>query len=316
MSAASDGSAPGAVVYTASPIDIGAAIGRVRARVRALSEPKLYELAFALAVMSRQGLVTSWHSWDTPPPATARRVGRRTFVDALWSLFGTSPSGLLHEGAPVIAQLDGPNRVMIDVFYDAQREPLTLVGDKRIPGTTRNSVKLRLDDPNWLWNPQVSATTAQAAEHNPVNAMNQQNGVRCGLPTSIAAVAAGGPSQAYGVDRRSCEHRVVPADGEPKCLLNDQVCGGQGDGAARETTKPRLLAPPSPSAGEGEYVLLPRALADLVGQATKNGAELPAASDLSLIASWCQNPAARYLDHMRLLSLIGADGLRLLTRRS
>jgi len=300
------------VVYTASPVEVRAAVERIRERVRALAEPKLYEFAVALTVLTRKGEATAWQSWDSPPPQFANTFGRPEVVGAMWTLFGTTPTALLHTNAAVIAQMSNPTRIMLDVFYDAQRSTLTLVGDVRIQGQ-RDSVKLTIDDPSWIWSSQpMPSMPATVREYNPVNSMNQQNGVRCALPASEAiASSPTNPAKVYAVGRKDCPLRQVVSDAEPTCRLNGGVCGGQGSGTARETTKPRLLAPAVP--GGSPHLVLPRTIESLVAQATKGGEKLPAASDLSLLVTWCYTGGEGNQDLMRLPSLFGPRGLRLLT---
>lgn len=298
------------VVYTTTPAEVKAAVANIRSRLRNLAEPRLYHTAVALTVLYRTGRATEWRSWDTPPPVTAVRFGRRELIGAMWEMFGTKPHALLRADAPLLAQMNRPSRVMLDVLYGANG-PLTLVGNMRVAADSRrDSAKLELDDSNWLW----GATTSQVrlAEYNPVNTIYQQNGIGCAWPTSEAVGdSPPDPAAIYGVDRAQCPKRRNADGKEPTCAINGAVCGGQGDGAARAVTKPRLLAPPSPQSEA--YVVLPESVKMLVAQATRGGKILPLASDLSLYVSWCHTGGSGTQDATRLPSLLGAQGLRLLT---
>ncbi len=173
------------------------------------------------------------------------RFGRPQLVEAMWEMFGTRTAALLHADAPVIQQLNNPTRVMLDVLYGANG-PLTLVANSRAVDSRRDSAKLSIEDGSWIWStPAVGASEVRLAEYNPVNTINQQNGIGCAFAAADAVATS--PSDAaslYAVDRKSCPKRREVTSDEPKCAINDAVCGGQGDGAARETTKPRLSPRP------------------------------------------------------------------------
>jgi len=303
-------------VYAAAPRDLHDAIDRVRTRLAALAEPRLYQVAVQLTVMSRSTRATSWQAWDSPPPNSAIQFGRAEIVAAMWSLFGTRTSALLRPGSPVDQQLGNPQRVMLDILFDAKRR-LTLTADKPTPTSPHreDSVKLTIDDASWVWAPSGAGTSvpSNVVEYNPVNSLLVQNGIGCLLPAQDAAQHPAGPAALYSVARADCPARRVPVDGEPTCSLasKHQVCGGQGDGGGRAVTKPRLLAPAKP--GDSSFLILPGTIPTLVNQATRNGAQLPKAQDLSLITAWCHANGVGTLNHSRLLGLLGAPGLSLLT---
>jgi len=300
------------VVYTVGPAEVRLAVESIRARVKDLAEPRLYWLAVTLTILCRTGEATAWQSWDTPPPATAKRFGKVEVVGAMWQMFGTKTTALLHAGSGVGQQLNSPTRVMLDLLYGANG-PLTLVGNAKVATERRDCAKLTIDDGSWLWStPVTGGPKARLAEYNPSNSRNQQNGVGCALAASDAVAASPThPAGMYAVERKDCPKWHMAIGGEPTCSINGGVCGGQGDGAARETTKPRLLAPPSP--GVAAYLVLPGTVEALVAQATKTGAQLPAANDLSLVVSWCHTNGSGAQDATRLPSLFGANGLHLLT---
>ncbi len=301
-------------VYGAAASDVHAAVDRVRTRVKALAEPRLYQTAVMLTVLLHSHKATGWLSWSSPPPSTALRFGKADFKWAMWLLFGTDAAAFLRPGSTADLALGQPKRVMLDVLYDGQRTPLTLVTEAAIaPHQMKNSIKVGISDPSWVWSAAgaIGSSVAAPAEYNPVNSMNQQNGIGCAWTAAAAYGAAGGPQAVYATPRSLCPNRRVVASQEPTCAINDAVCGGQGDGAERKVTKPRLLAPPV--AGSESLLVLPGTVASLVGQATRNGASLPAAADLSLIASWCHTNGSGTQDATRLPQLLGPDGLRLLT---
>lgn len=302
------------VLYEADPVDLRNAIRRIRERISNLQQPRLYGIAVALTVLARQGRVTTWPSWDSPPPMSAEPIGRRNLVWAMWQLFGACPDALISIGSAVCVQLHDPSRVLLDVFYDPGG-PLTLVAPNPIPGQNRrDAVKLTLENPSWIWSDKTNGSNALAdiIEYNPVNSINQQNGIGCALPTAVAvAEHPDSTDSVYAILRAQCPQRITPDDSEPKCSLNGKVCGGQGDGAERHATKPRLLAPPvNDSHG---HLLLPGSIRTLVALATAGGRSLPAASDLSLLVSWCYTGGSGVQDATRLVNLLGADGIRLLT---
>jgi hypothetical protein len=233
----------------------------------------------------------------------------------MWDLFGTKASGLIHPGSPVDQKLGNPKRVLVDVFYNAKRD-LTLVADTPPAGAKpKDAVKLTTNDSSWVWvTPGTASTPASSlVEYNPVNSLGVQNGIGCLYPAQAAATQTEGPQAVYGVPRTECPKRHAVTGQEPTCGLspNDQICGGQGDGEPRATTKLRLLAPAR--IGDDGFLALPETLPTLVAQATKNGAKLPRAQDLSLIASWCHADGVGTLNHTRLLELLGPQGLSLLT---
>ncbi len=305
-------------VYAAAPADLRSAFDNVRKRLADLAEPRLYQTAVQLTVMSRSNRATSWQAWDSPPPGVARVFGRAEIVSAMWSLFGTKTEGILQKGSPVDLQLGNPKRVMLDVLYNAKRD-LTLVADNP-PGSTsrKDAVRLTTADASWVWAPPGAAASpvSSIVEYNPVNSLGVQNGIGCLYPADVAAQQAVGPKAVYAVPRTGCPKRVVVAGQEPTCSLSakNQVCGGQGDGEARTATKPRLLAPAR--LGDKGFLVLPDTVPSLVAQATKNGAKLPLAQDLSLITAWCHADGVGTLNHSRLLGLLGAPGLSLLTSQT
>ena len=301
------------VVYTAAPAELRAAVERIRDRVSQLAEPRLYQTAVALTVLTRSGGATAWQSWDTPPPASATKFGRPQLIGAMWELFGTNTEALLHPDSTVGQQLGNPSRVLLDVLYDAYG-PLTLVSNIRVSADNRRDcAKLTTAHGSWIWSPPgTNAPAVKLAEYNPVNSINQQNGIGTALPASEAVVTSpSDPAAVYATPRSECPKRHIVAGEEPKCSINGGVCGGQGDGAARPTTKLRLLAPPAPSSDA--YLVLPNTIDRLVTQATRGGRRLPAANDLSFLVSWCHTNGVGAQGATRLPALLGAQGLRLLT---
>ncbi len=300
------------VLYEADTSDLRAAIERIRDRLGELRQPRLYAVAVALTILARQGRATPWLSWDSAPPSSAKRFGRPDVVWAMWQLFGAPTKALIKTGSSVDMQLRQPPRVLLDVLYGANG-PLTLVAPARIENR-RDAVKLTLTNPSWIWSDQTSDSTSSTsiAEYNPVNSINQQNGIGCAFPAAAAVEKnPDSPGAVYGVSRAECPHRKAVVGKEPTCSLNGAVCGGQGDGAERATTKPRLLAPPAE--GSDAYVVLPNSISKLVELATAGGHLLPAADDLSLLVSWCHTGGSGIQDAARLPILLGAEGLRLLT---
>lgn len=302
------------VVYAAEPADVRSALDRVRARMRDLSEPRMYQTAVMLTLLLRWNRATGWRSWGSPPPIAAMRFGKAELIDAMWQLFGTETSALLRPGSAVVKAMDNPTHVLLDVFYGSNG-PLTLARRGPIaPYKTKNSVKLTLDDPSWVWSSPNSGGMAvtRVAEYNPVNSLNQQNGIRCALPAAAAlATAPADPGSVYAVSRAACPKRQHVAGEEPKCTINGEGCGSMGNGVERLTTKPRLMAPPV--AGAEGHLVLPTTVKALVEQATKGERKLPAATDLSLLATWCATNGAGAQGATRLTTLLGAEGIRLLT---
>ncbi|WP_144420143.1 hypothetical protein [Micromonospora haikouensis] len=203
----------------------------------------------------------------------------------------------------------------MDLLFDP-REALTLVADHRLPGPgSRDSAKLGIDAPDWVWSAEplsaIRATTL--AEYNPVNTLNQQNGIGCAWPADDAQ-AIGEPQEVYAVPRSRCVNLVTVPGRDPQCRLNSKACAGTGEGTARTSTKPRLLAPAF--AGDPGYLVLPGTIEALVAQATRNGAPLPRARNLSLVVSWCAANGTGNLDANRLIQLLGPPSLRLLTSPS
>lgn len=302
-------------VWTTEPGDLRDAAQRVHVCVSKLNQPRIYHLAVMLSVLARQGKVTAWTSWDTPPPIAATTVGRRDLVEAMWALFGTRTGALLDPGSSLVAALGNPSRVLLDPFYDAKRDPdnLRLVADRRIGATRTDSAALGLSSPDWIWAGAGTAMTPVFREYNPVNSLNQQNGVGCALSAAEAvAHAPHDPGSLFAVPRNLCSRRQYSVGSEPTCALNGKTCGGQGDGAAREATKPRLVAPPVTSSSA--WMLLPDSLTKLVALATGGGAApLPEAKDLAVLASWCHTNGAGPQGPMRLMNLLGPDGVQRLT---
>lgn len=302
-------------VWTTDLNELRDAAQRVHVCVGELKQPRIYHLAVMLSVLVRQGRVTAWASWDTPPPATASSVGRADLVRAMWELFGTRIDALIDPGSSLVAAMGNPARVLLDPFYKAQRDPdnLRLVGDRTIGATRADSAALALSSPYWVWSSSAAAAAPVFLEYNPVNSLNQQNGVGCALSADEALThAPNDPGSLYAVPRGQCMRRLHHVGSEPVCAINDKTCGGQGDGAARNATKPRLLAPPT--TGASAWMLLPDSLAELVALATDGGSvPLPSAKDLALLASWCHTNGKGPQGPMRLMNLLGPDGVQLLT---
>ena len=267
-----------------------------------------------LTVLSNQGGATAWSSWDAPPPAAAVRIRRPQLVGAMWTLFGTSADAVLQPGSAARVVLNDPSKVIVDVLYKALAPP-TVVSDH--PGANRkDSIKLAIDDGAWIWSAAGAAPRpVTAAEYNPVNTINQQNGLQCALPASSAVASAPeDPGGVYAVPRTACPHRRVVLGQQPKCGLNDRDCGGSGDdeSGGRTVTKPRLLAPPVAWLGRPARAARDRAGACRPGPPQRSQA-LPRAQDLSLLAAWCHSDGHGHLDHSRLMALLGQDGVQMLT---
>lgn len=303
------GSVP--VVFSASPGDLQAAVQSVRERVNALAESRLYLLAVALTVLARAGRATAWQSWDSTPPATAKRFGRADITWAMRQLFETKTESLLHANSAARKVLGDPGRMMLEILYDPGA-PVTLVADKPV-SKGRNSVKLPLDDHGWLWSESSGPGSSPAPiEYNPVNTLGQQNGVACALSAHDAVKQNPvSPGSVYAIRRNECPHCTQTGTADPICSLNGGKCGGSGGDGARTTTKPRLIVPPV--ADSTSLLLTPAALPTLLAQAKSNGAALPSARDLSLIVSWCAGNGQGPMDNMRLLQLLGVSGIKLLT---
>ncbi len=273
-------------------------------------------MAVALSVLTRSGGATHWQSWDAPPPGRSQRFGRHELVQAMWRLFGTTPGALLNPHAPLMQELNHPNRVLLDLLFDP-REALTLVANHRLPGPgSRDSAKVSIDSPDWIWSaePLSAIRSTKLAEYNPVNTLNQQNGIGCAWPADDAAQAIDEPQEVYAVPRSRCVNLVAVPERDPLCRLNNKACAGTGEGTARAITKPRLLAPAF--AGDPGYLVLPGTIEALVAQATRNGNPLPRARDLSLMVSWCAANGTGNLDANRLIQLLGPPSMRLLTSTS
>lgn len=303
----------GEIIYSAAIEDVGAAILRIRGRLQQLAEPRLYFMAVALTILVRKGQATAWRSWEASPPSSAVAFGRRQIEWAMWQLLGTQPAALLRINSPAAAML-APGRVMPEVFYNPMGQ-LTLVSEARIPNHGgRNALRLPHADPAWRWSSEATVEASvgvlEAVEYNPVNTLNQQNGIKCSLP-AISAAAGGteGAESTYAVERHLCPHYSSTEGNDPFCGLNGEVCGGQGAGRSRGRTKPRLLVPALSHAEEGR-LLVPGAISNLVDKATRGGSlRKPKASDLSLLVAWCAADGTGLLDSTRLLELIGPAGL-------
>ncbi|GAA1439253.1 hypothetical protein [Leifsonia poae] len=300
-----------AVVYSADVDDLRVAIERTQERIAGLAEPRLYATAFALAVLVRTNKVTAWRSWDSPPPRRALDFGRRELQWAMQQLFGTEPHALLHGGSSASLLLTPGCRVMLDPFYGSASE-LTLVSDKRIPGAgTRNTLRMDINDASWLWSHHDGVHAIRTVEYNAGNTLNQQNGLGCRLPASEVTAETSYPETEYMISRIDCVHRKV-GTGDPTCALNGQVCGGLGAGGGRNRTKPRLLIPPTPS--QETRMLVPGGLEILLDKSTEGGSrKRPIAADLSLLVAWCASDGIGPFDFTRLVGLLGAPGLSLLT---
>jgi hypothetical protein len=300
------------VVYTAQPDDLRAAVEGVRERVAALAESRLYMVAVCLTVLSRVGRATTWRSWDSAPPTEARQFGRADITWAMRQLFGTTPDALLRADSSAREVLDEPSRVMLDVLY-APGGPLTLVADTPVGTGRRDTVKLAIDDSGWVWSDSHGpGHPSPLVEYNPVNTLNQQNGIACALAADAAVETnPANPGSVYAVKRNECPYRQQAGPDDPVCSLNTRVCGGSGGGGARAATKPRLLVPPV--ADSNALLMTPGTLTILVAQAQSNGALLPRARDLSLITSWCSTKGKNPMDNARLVQLLGASGVELLT---
>lgn len=302
-------------VWTMNAEELRDAAQRVRVCVGKLSQPRIYHLAVMLSVLAVQGKVTAWSSWDTPPPTVAKNFGRNDLINAMWALFGTRTDSLLEPETALVSAMGNPTRVLLDPFYDAKREPdrFRLVGNRKIGTSRADSGAVALGSPYWVWAGTASATLPAFREYNPDNSRNQQNGVRCALPAiDSLALAPHNPGSLYTVSRTLCPRRHYQTGSDPVCALNGDGCGGQGDGAARTATKPRLLAPPVP--GAGTFMLLPNSLARLVSLATGgDSTRLPKAKDLAVLASWCHTNGNGPQGPMRLINVLGQDGIQLLS---
>lgn len=302
----------GEIIYSAAVEDVGAAVQRIRGRLQQLAEPRLYFMAIALTILVRKGQATAWRSWEASPPTSAVPFGRRQVQWAMWQLLGTQPAALLRTESQAAAML-APGRVMPEVFYNP-RGPLTLVSEARIPGQgSRNALRLSPADPAWRWSEASAATSIglpEAVEYNPVNTLNQQNGIKCSLPAISAAEGGATVAEStYALERHKCPHYSLREGSDPFCGINGEVCGGQGAGGSRARTKPRLLVPAVSHTDEGR-LLVPGAISDLVDKATNDGAcQKPNASDLALLVAWCAAGGSGLLDSTRLLELIGTAGL-------
>lgn len=300
------------MIFQAPPAEVGEAVGRMRERMGALKEPRLYQLAVVLTVLLRRGEATSWDSWDAVPPATGLPIRKSTYIGTMWDLFGVAADALLQPDSLVRSTLQQPSRVLLDVFYHPGDE-LTVVSDRPGPGGKQNyAAKLKLDHAAWVWATVAeSVAPPRTVEYNPVNTRNQQNGVWCALPPSMAmSLSPADPSGVYALRRNDCPYRQE-AGRQRTCALNDEQCGGSGDdeAGARQKTKPRLLAP----LADGVLVL-PGSVEALVARAQgSDGVPLPQRKDLSLLASWCHRNGKGPFNQSRLMDLLGFRGINLLT---
>ncbi|WP_282943929.1 hypothetical protein [Cellulomonas endometrii] len=294
------------IIYDATPTDLRDAVRGIRERVAGLPEPRLYQSAVVLAVLLKARAAVRWVRWEDPAPRTGLPLGKAEFVGAMNELFGGERGRLVCTDE---APLPGAHRLLLDVFYDAKRAPLTLVDP-----VTKNSVKLDFDSPAWIWNSSgvPPATSTPMLEYNPINTMNAQNGIYCSLSLS-SAVRRGDAGTVYATDRSRCEHRVRLDGGDSVCELSNKRCGSMGSGVDRQATKPRLIAPVRAEGGR-DVALLPGAMESLVERATGGGAHpLPRAQDLSLVVAWCHAAGRSIrLDHGRINRLLGS-GISLLT---
>lgn len=298
------------ILFSADIHDVRVALERVRERIAGLAEPRLYSTAFALQVLTRANRATAWRSWDAAPPSTATEFGRGDLQWATQQMFGTTPTALLRDQSDAVSRLAAGSRVFLDPFYGSGGD-LTLVSDKRIPGGgSHNSLRMNIDNSSWRWSQNSGADAIHSVEYNAGNTLNQQNGIGCELPASDAITRSSGPAAEYLTPRADCSYRHSGV-GEPTCALNGQVCGGQGSGVARLRTKPRLLAPPTPTSQA--RMLLPGAIESLVDKSTDgHQRKKPIAKDVSLLVAWCASAGKAPFDSMRLVGLIGATGLSLL----
>lgn len=277
----------------------------------------MYAAAFVLAVLVNRGALTWWRDWSDPVPAPVALDGPRARIEeAMWASFGFDTAVVLRSGSAPVQALGGPARVLVDPFFDPQRPERVTVVKQTLPGTTKsqNSVKVRLDDPAWLWNDSgASLPLSQAVEYNPVNSYNQQNGVRCALPAS-SAVASGHAHAAatYHLNRLSCPSYQV---NDNTCGINGAKCASDGAGGTR-IPKPRVIIPPS--AFSDEWLLTPTAFDELVSQArtdksTGSLQPLPKARDIAILTGWAQRGTGDALDFGPLVTLLGPSLVHTLT---
>jgi hypothetical protein len=288
-------------LYSATSSDIRAAVERIRACVSELKAPKLYHAAVAATVLHRAGRAQQLRAWDSLPTGSALRVRRGDIGWAIAQLFGAPTDALLTSTGTVRTTLGTPQTVVLDLMYD-HSGPLTLVEGN----TMKSAMKLEISDESWVWNAGAGNTSPTTyVEYNPVNSWGQQNGVFCALPLgSTSHLSAGEREATYDLNRVLCPHRSVDA----KCNLNNESCAAMNSSTARATGKPRLMVPVS--ATGNTTVLLPGAVEALVEEATSHGSiSLPSATDFSLVASWCHAGGGGVLDHSRVTTLLGAQGV-------
>jgi len=296
------------VVFTATPGDLSDAIARIRAAVRQLRAPKLYQAAFAATILTRAGKAQQLAHWAALPTGSARQIRRGDFVWAMTQAFGTSVDALLAPAVPARVALGSVSQVVLDLLYDAMG-PLTLVA--RHGDVAKDALKLTLTDQSWIWNSgSGTPTPTKQVEYNPINSFGQQNGIHCALPLELARQVPE-PHLAYSVPRTDCVHRLSTA----RCSLNGDWCASMDKDTQRATGKPRLYVPVlnQPDA----KVLLPGAIEHLVNEATDGGnVSRPSAADMSLVASWCAANGNGNFNHTRLASILGAEGIRVLLETS
>ena len=298
------------IVFGGTASDLELAFSDVRTTVASMPEPRLYAAAFVLAVGCRAGWITWWRDWTGPAPAPVAAPATRKMVeDAMWSAFGFEATSILKPGSQPLVALGNPEKVLVDPFFDPQHpEVLTMVR----PGTpkTRNSLKVPIDHPAWIWGAgSPSQPLPTPVEYQTGNTFNQQNGVRCALPAS-SAIAAGNPHGQYATDRIHCPN-FASAN---RCTINNEDCASDGAGGTR-IPKPRVIVP---SAAGGAYLLTPSSFDETIDRAREDKqtgvlTPLPKAQDLALLVGWAERGDGRRLTFGRLMGLLGPELLRLLS---
>jgi hypothetical protein len=275
----------------------------------------VYEAAFVLAQLVNSGQLAWWQDWNQPPAPIPFSGPRGKIEGVLWAAFGFDSSAVFRDETPPVVALGSPARVMIDPFFDSQHPDRVTVVKYTAPGTSKagNSIKVRLDDPAWIWNPPKDPPTPVTApvEYNPVNTYNQQNGVWCALPAATATNDPGGPAGTYHTLRVNCPRYGA----DNVCSVNNKECAADGAGGTR-ISKPRVIVPSAP--GVDDWLLTPTAFDELVARArtdknTGHALPLPRARDLSILIGWAQQGHGNGLDFSPLLGMLGPQLLGLLT---